>query len=110
VNRARRSVRSAARSDRRGAGDSALVVCLERTDTPVCILEYIRVLSNILLAGAHAIQAFVHRAARLSIDIASPITAEGVGEDEALIQETLFDVAVALEAGSRLTEGGCRRR
>jgi hypothetical protein len=105
-------VGSAAGSDRRGAGDSALVVCLERTDTPVRILEDFRVLSDILLARAHAVQALVHRATRLSVDIASPVTAEGVAEDEALIQEALLDVTVALvplEASGRLAKGGCIR-
>lgn len=55
-------------------------------------------LSDVLLTRSHATKPIVHRAARLLVDNACPVAAEGVGEDETLVHETLFNVAVALEA------------
>ena len=90
TNRARRSVRSAARSDGRRASGGALVVCLERADAPIRVLEYRRVLSNVLLARVHAAETRVHGAARLGVDVTSPISAEGVSEDESLTASVVF--------------------
>jgi hypothetical protein len=100
-------MRSAAGCYRRRAGDGTLVVCLERADTPVRILEDLGVLSNILLARFHTVKTGVHRTARLSIDVACPVTTESVGEDEALVHEALFNIAVTLEVGVRGSELGC---
>ena len=107
VGRASQSVGGAARSDRRRAGDGALVVRLERADTPVRILEDLRVLGNVSLAGRHTVQTVIHFTSRLGVDIATPIAAEGVGEDEALVHEALLDVTITLEVGVRGSEFGC---
>jgi len=89
---------SAARGHRRRAVGSTLIVGLERANTPVRLLVKSRVLSDVLLTRSHATKPVVHRAARLLVNDACPVAAEGVGEDETLVHETLFNVAVALEA------------
>ena len=100
-------MRCAGRGHRRRAVDSTLVVGLERANTPVGLLVKSRVFGDVLFTRSHATKPVVHRAARLLVNDACPVAAEGVGEDEALVHETLLNVAVALEARDRGAELGC---
>lgn len=63
-----------------------------------------RVLGNESLAAVAGAETSVLRAARLAIDTASPVSAEGVVEDELVVLEPLLDVASTSEVGIWDTE------
>jgi len=108
--------RSLGHGDRRRAGDSVLLVGLERPNPPELVLESVRVLGDVLLAGSHgvklslAICGVLLRAAGLRVGVACPVTTKVVRENEALVLETLFDVASGTrELCGRSTKLACVR-
>jgi len=89
---------------RRRAHDSPLTIRLERGNRPKGLCKGRWILGNVFLAHVYAAEGLTLRivvlgAAGLAVDVAGPFTTEVIGEDEALVFETLLDVAGTLEVG-----------